>query len=624
MHKATLSDFTQVLDNSGTAEPVTRQAGGPPKNNDYNQRRARATLYLSSVPGVSKGGRNAAGYSLAARIREKFDLADTDLLEVMADWNGKNTPPLDSDELAEVVRNANHYANNPAGSGYEPMKLQKQNEVHSIGQQRFDEGFQDFIPLESVPLPSFPVEVLPEPLRTLVVEIADSLQVPVDLPGMLSLAAVALVAQKRYEVQPKYDWVEPVNLYVAVILPPAKRKSQVFKIISEPIIEIERALVNDRREIVQRNQSDFSILEKKKAELEKKMVKNSERRGELNEVLREIATFRHVYEPVLLAADVTPEVVSRMLCQNEGRLGIFSSEGGIFATFAGRYQDNKPVNDTFLKAHIGDSIRVDRVGRPSEHIEKPSISMALTIQPTILEHLGHKRLLEDTGMLGRFLYSIPYSGQDTTFYTPPISATVKQDYGNVLTALHNRGAILRILRMSLEYSAIELFEKFYLEVNQRLNTGDLAGIVSWAGKLCGHTLRIAALFELAERAHNGDDIDQQPVISEKNIAGAILLARYLIPHAQRAFQQLGRDENLHIAEKMVLWISRMHHKSITQKEVYEAVRGLSAISKVSDIVEPLEILVECGYLKRVAPPKGVGRKSTIFEVNPEVFQFENV
>jgi hypothetical protein len=63
------------------------------------------------------------------------------------------------------------------------------------------------------------------------------------------------------------------------------------------------------------------------------------------------------------------EVVSRLLSENDGRLGILSAEGSVFAVFGGRYSDNKPVNDTFLKGHAGDTVRVHRIGRESEYIE---------------------------------------------------------------------------------------------------------------------------------------------------------------------------------------------------------------------------------------------------------------
>ena len=93
-------------------EPATKLRG------DYSQRIKRAIQYARKVPGVAKGDRNPAGYKLVTAIREKFDIADSDMLGVLRDWNSCNTPPLDDNELAELIPNANKYAKKPAGSGY--------------------------------------------------------------------------------------------------------------------------------------------------------------------------------------------------------------------------------------------------------------------------------------------------------------------------------------------------------------------------------------------------------------------------------------------------------------------------------------------------------------------------
>ena len=104
-------------------EPATKLRG------DYSQRIKRAIQYARKVPGVAKGDRNPAGYKLVTAIREKFDIADSDMLGVLRDWNSCNTPPLDDNELAELIPNANKYAKKPAGSGYEPIESGKKKQA---------------------------------------------------------------------------------------------------------------------------------------------------------------------------------------------------------------------------------------------------------------------------------------------------------------------------------------------------------------------------------------------------------------------------------------------------------------------------------------------------------------
>ena len=313
--------------------------------------------------------------------------------------------------------------------------------------------------------PQFPVDVLPEQLRLFVVEVAQSLQVPVDLPAMLSLATLSLAVGGKYEVMPKPDWIEPVNLYIVMVMPSATRKSAVFSQFVEPIKRYEKKLYDLFRPKIEKSRSDFNILQAKQKKLEKAAVEGKSNQEELDEVLQKIAQFEHINEPTLVVSDVTVEAVGKLLAQNNGRLGILSPEGGVFAIFAGRYSDDKPVNDIFLCGHAGDSVKVVRVGREPDHIQKPSLTMGLCIQPTILDHLGHKRLLRESGLLGRFLFSLPEVELGTgTFDTPAISKSAKENYQRLICYLLELPVSENPVRIKLSNSAVDVFRRLYEEI----------------------------------------------------------------------------------------------------------------------------------------------------------------
>ena len=105
--------------------------------------------------------------------------------------------------------------NKPTGSGYRPMQAG----THPV------DAWPELIPLAEYDLPSFPVEALPESLKDYVKDVAGSIQVPIDLPAMLSLAAVSVAAGGKYQVQAKPDWIEQVNLYLAVVMASATRNT---------------------------------------------------------------------------------------------------------------------------------------------------------------------------------------------------------------------------------------------------------------------------------------------------------------------------------------------------------------------------------------------------------------
>ena len=64
----------------------------------------------------------------------------------------------------------------------------------------------DVLPFASAErLPGFPVEALPPAVRAFVTQLADSLEVPVDLPAVLALGALASASQGKYEAQARRD-----------------------------------------------------------------------------------------------------------------------------------------------------------------------------------------------------------------------------------------------------------------------------------------------------------------------------------------------------------------------------------------------------------------------------------
>ncbi|MDQ6949778.1 MAG: DUF3987 domain-containing protein, partial [Actinomycetota bacterium] len=118
-----------------------------------------------------------------------------------------------------------------------------QQEVDAAG----SDVWQPPIPLAAVHgLPEFPLDCLPPWLDEYVRSLAESTQTPSDLPGFLVLSVLAACAGGRVRLQVRPGWEEPLNLYVAVALPPGERKSAVFAEVTAPLAEFEAALAAER------------------------------------------------------------------------------------------------------------------------------------------------------------------------------------------------------------------------------------------------------------------------------------------------------------------------------------------------------------------------------------------
>src|SRR3954454_18538968 len=180
-------------------------------------------------------------------------------------------------------------------------------------------------------------------------------------------------------------------------------------------------------------------------------------------------------------------------------MAVISAEGGLWGVLSGRYSE-VPNLDPFLKGHAGDSCRVDRKGRPAELIDRPALTIVQAVQPGVLEATVRNRRFRETGMLARFLYSLPESNLGRReIGAPSVPAEVAADYAAHVKKLAEEmhgwqdPAILR-----LDADASKFLVGLEREVEPRLGPdGSLAPIVEWASKWVGAIIRIAGLLHLA-------------------------------------------------------------------------------------------------------------------------------
>ena len=87
-------------------------------------------------------------------------------------------------------------------------------------------------------------------------EVSTSYQVPVDMPALLALAVAGASLAERVVVHVRGDHYEPVNIFTAVVLPPAERKSAVFRAVSAPLVAYEQREAARLAPEIERSRSD--------------------------------------------------------------------------------------------------------------------------------------------------------------------------------------------------------------------------------------------------------------------------------------------------------------------------------------------------------------------------------
>jgi len=483
------------------------------------------------------------------------------------------------------------------------------------------------LPLYAHQLPTFPVAAFPDWLRDFVAAEAEATQTPPDLAGMLALTALAVAGAGRAVVQPRAGWPEPLNLYTAVVLPPASRKSPVFKDMVEPIRAYEKELVAAARPGIATARAERDIKEATLKRAKDEAAKAGAGQGydtardQVGLITRELLVPLPV-EPRLLVDDATPEKLGELLGAQGGRLAALAPEGGIFAMMSGRYSKGIANLDTYLRAHAAEELRVDRLNRPSDYVAAATLTIGATMQPHVLRGLGDGGALRGQGLLARFLYSLPPDiiGERST-NPAPMPAALHAEYRARLLGLlaltpatDSAGEPApHILRF--DPLAQERWGRFEAWVESQLRPlGKLGTMREWGGKFAGHVARIVGLLHLARFDGRSSPWGHQ--IDADTLDAAITVGDYLLAHAGAAFAAIGSDPMLEGAQHLLRWIEHHGEVSFSKRAIYDANRA--RFPTVADIEKPVALLVAYGYLRRSDPIKGQpGRPpSPTFFVNP--------
>jgi hypothetical protein len=452
-------------------------------------------------------------------------------------------------------------------------------------------GWEQPIPFRIMNLPTFPIDELPMYVKNYACEVAETTQTSIDMSGVASLAILALCIQGKFRIKGKQNWIEPLNLYTLVVAPPAERKSAVVSLISEPIKEYENSENERLAPSIEQSKIEKQILQNRKKALESKAAKNpGDYSLEIQAISEEISEFKEIKPCRLFCDDITPEKLTGVLSDNHGRAAILSAEGGIFDIMAGRYAGSSNI-DVFLKAHAGDSIRVDRQSRPSEYIKNPAMTTLIFSQPSVMASLMENAIFQGRGLCARFLYSIPTSTVGKrNFGSSPINEIVKDSYYNLIERLLEYEPD-EPHTVTLSYGTYTKLQTFAEKIEPML-TNELSDITDWAGKLIGTVLRIAGILYISSTAplYNATNLN----VDERTMQSAINIGEYFLEHAKAAYQMMGTDENVSNANYILRKVQNQNLMQFTKRELIRICRKFKSTELLT---APLKVLEEHNYIR---------------------------
>lgn len=523
----------------------------------------------------------------------------------------------DDDEKSSFLKMCEFAENDPL------VKATMEKEQLEKAQKDFEEitsNWEEPIPFGRYVVEPFPIDALPPDLGDYVRAVAESTQTPPDMAGSNVLSAASFAQQGKYETQGKADWKEPHNLFVADVAEPSARKSAVLGACIRPADQYETQYNLRNAAAFESSKMSRRILERRQKALEDKIAKGNGEPGEMEALAQEIADFVELTPLQLYVDDVTPEKLVSIMAANHGRAAIISSEGGIFDTLAGIYTKNVNI-DVMLKGYSGDTIRVDRIGRESETIMDPTLTIFLMVQPKVISAVLSNATFRGRGLTARFLYSMPRSTVgDRRYESEPVPEEVYQRYERKIINMLEDEYPMQPEVITLSPGAAGLLRDFAEELEPKMK-GEYAEIADWVGKLVGNTLRMAGILCRAGvyRSHGMlEEGETGPlVVSEETMANAIRLGRYFLSHALAVFDVIPENEMYKQADRI---LKMVREKSLSEFDRRLAMRNCRTFKTVSEIQPVLDFLEDYGYILRMPEkPTSTGRPPLPrYVVNPHV------
>jgi len=241
-----------------------------------------------------------------------------------------------------------------------------------------------------------------------------------------------------------------------------------------------------------------------------------------------------------------------------------------------------------------------RIGRATDFVEKPALSLVMMVQPGVLAEASRNSTFHESGFLARFLFVVPPSNLGHRSVDPPAlnAATTAAYEERASTVVWGLRASTERQVLILDAEANSAMLNFAGRVEAQLGRdGKLAHLSGWASKLVGATVRIAGLLHLFSCGTAAG------TITVESMRGAIKLAEYFTAHALCAFEVMtSSDADLELARRVVALIRRNpNFTEFTARDLFTAA-ARSWMPKMAMMHIALGQVVDYGWIIPLPEP----------------------
>lgn len=462
---------------------------------------------------------------------------------------------------------------------------------------------------ESVAYQPFPVDVLPEPLRSIVNVGAATIGCDAAFVALPLLSACAAAIGNSRGIKLKGGWTEPPILWTVLVGESGCLKTPAFKLaMRAPRARQAQALRRHAQDIIEyeadiaRHDKAFTTWKRESITAEAPPTKPERPEAER-----------------CLVSDATVEAMATILMANPRGVLLARDElAGWIGSFD-RYAGGKGGGDSahWLSMHNGESMIVDRKTGQRRTLYVPAASVSITggVQPGILRRvLGAEH--RESGLLARLLLCMP--PRKTKRWTeaeilPQDEATIALLFERLFSLEPDQDGDgePRPRIVGLTPGAKRAWVRFFNE--HAKEHAELSGDLSAAwSKLEGYAARLALVLHCVRWAAGDQNLQREDQVDEAGIAAGVTLSRWFCNEVRRVYAVLGESEEVRERRQLIELVERKGGV-ITVRELMRSSRMFAGSS---DAEAAFQSLVESGdgiWVNQRPGPQG-GQPSRCFKL----------
>jgi hypothetical protein len=433
----------------------------------------------------------------------------------------------------------------------------------------------------------FPVDALPEPVRSFVVNGAQAIGCDTSYLALPLLTAIASAIGNTRRLELKRGWLVPPILWSVIVGESGTAKTPAFQLVLRPIYKRQQIALEQYAAEMKLYAEDLATWEKTAAiwKRDKSLIGKPPPKPEPPQVQR------------IIVSDTTVEALAPILLANPRGVLLARDElSGWFGSFDRYVGKGKPGTDlaNWLEMFNGRSIIVDRKTGDPRTIFVPRAAVCVTggIQPTILQRALSIENRE-SGLAARLLLTYP-PRMSKRWTESDIDPDSEDQLVRLFDWLYRLKPIVtddgdirpEIVQLSEEAKAIWI--DYYNEhaTEQSEMVGDMAS--AWS-KLEEYAARLALVIHFARWAA-GENV-QESLLDAFSMQAGITLAKWFKNETRRVYAILDGSDEDRDQRRLIEWIERKGGK-VTVREVQMGCRWLR---KSGLAEEALQELVKAGY-----------------------------